>query len=56
MDLHVLRSLESENHIFSGLSECVYVCVIYQHNSTKNYRKKFMFSKFELHVLHVDAI
>ena len=31
MDLHVLRSPESENHIFSGWSMCT--CVCYQHNS-----------------------
>ena len=33
IDLHVLRSPESENHIFSGLSVCMYACVCYQHNS-----------------------
>ena len=26
-DLHVLRSLESENHIFSGCSVCARVCL-----------------------------
>ena len=43
MDLHVLRSPESENHIFSKWSVymclCVCLCVCYQHNSkTSNSR------------------
>jgi len=32
--LHVLRSPESENQVFSGWSVCV--CVCYQHNSKTN--------------------
>ena len=27
MDLHVMRSPESENHIFSACSECLCICV-----------------------------
>ena len=35
MSLHVLRSPEYENHIFSGW--CVCICVCYQHNSKASY-------------------
>ena len=40
--LHVLRSPESENQVFSGLSVCVCVCVCvcYQHNSKTNNSSK----------------
>ena len=34
VDLHVLRSPESENHVFSV---CLCVCVYCQHNSQKNF-------------------
>ena len=39
MDLHVLNSPESENHIFSVWSLCVCLCDCYQHNSKTNYSR-----------------
>ena len=43
MDLHVLRSPESENHIFSDWSvcKCVCVCVCYKPNSKTNHSRNF---------------
>ena len=41
MELHVLRSPESENHIFSVW--CVCMCVCYQHNSETNNSRIFKF-------------
>ena len=51
MDLHVLRSTESENHIFSVWSVCICVCVCvsmcrrvcYQHNSKTNQSRNINF-------------
>ena len=68
MDLHVLRSPESENHIFSKWSVCMCVCVCvlcvcYQHNSETNYSRNFKFGiqhKYPIQMLletfHQDQI
>ena len=51
-----LRSPKSENHIFNGLSVCVYVCVClcecYQHNSKTNNNKNIKFGI--QHLYHVQ--
>ena len=43
IDLHVMRSPESENNIFSIWSVCVCACVRYQHYSKKNYSRNMKF-------------
>ena len=43
LDLHVLRSPESENHVFSGWSVCVSVCVCEHHNSRTKSSRMFKF-------------
>ena len=68
MDLHVLRSPESEKHIFSVWSVCMCVClcvcvcvclsvclcVCYQHNSKTNYSRNIKFGI--LHLYHVQIL
>ena len=56
MDLHVLRSPESENHIFSVWSVCLCdsMCLCYQHNSKTNFSRNIKFGI--LHLYHVRMI
>ena len=58
MDLHVLRSPESENNIFSVWSVCmcvdVGVCASYQRNSKTNYSRIFKFGI--LHFYHIQML
>ena len=60
MDLHVLRSPESEKHIFSLQSVCMCVCVsvclciCYQHNSKTNYSRNIKFGI--LYLYHVQML
>ena len=70
MDLHVLRSPESENHIFSVwsvcmcvcicvcvsvcVSLCVCVCVCYQHNSKTNNSRNIKFGI--LYLYHMQML
>ena len=58
MDLHVLRSPESENHIFSKWSVCICVggeCVFfYQHNSKTKCSRIFKFGI--LHLYHIQML
>ena len=51
MDFYILRSPESENHIFSKWSVCmsVFLCVCYQHNSKTNYSRNIKFGILHLH-------
>ena len=53
MDLHVLRSPESENHIFSVWSVCMCVsvctCACYQQNSKTNYSRNIKFGILHLY-------
>ena len=54
MDLHVLRSPESENHIFSVWSEYVCVCVCDEHNSETNCSRNIKFGI--LHLYHIQIL
>ena len=47
MDLHLLKSPKSENHIFNGWSVCVRVC--YHLNSKTNYSRNFKFDIVHLY-------
>ena len=65
MDLHAMRSPESENIIFSvwpvslRVSQCVCVClcvnlcVCYQHNSTTNYNRNMKFGSLHFHYVQI---
>ena len=64
MDIHVLRSPESENHIFSVWSVCMCVClyvcmsvslcVCYQHNSKTKCSRNIKFGI--LHLYHIQML
>ena len=49
MDLHVIRSSKSENHIFR-----IWTRVYYQHNSETNYSKNITFGI--LHMYHTQML
>ena len=51
MDLYFMRSLQSENHIFSVWSFSLCVCVCYQHNSKTNNSRIIKFGI--LHLYHI---
>ena len=56
IDLHVLRSPQSENYIFCvwSVCMCVCLCVGYQHNSKANYSRNIKFDI--LHLYHVQML
>ena len=52
MNLHVMRSPQSKNHIFSVSSVCM--CVCYQHNSKTNCSRSIKFGILNLY--HVQML
>ena len=54
MDLHVLRSPESENHIFRDWSMYVLLCLrVCYHNSKANHRRSFKFNILHLYYMQM---
>ena len=54
MDLQILRSFESENHIFSAWSVCMCFCVCYPYSSKANDARNSKFSI--LHVYYIQML
>ena len=56
MDLHIMRSPETVNYIFSVWSVCMYVslCVPYQYNSKTNYIRNIKFGI--LYLYHISTL